>query len=126
MRFAAGSTSISGQVCELPGSRTALRLEGCVYVAGVSLGVFLSNAQSKVTSRIENCPNLFLFGPWRLNVRVLNQHLLSLCCVPGTGPHNSPLRQTHKSLIPLLAAIERNLTKLVSKRRECTVDMNKL
>lgn len=80
----------------------------------------------KLLLELRIAPNLFLFGPWRLNVRVLNQHLLSLCCVPGTGPHNSPLRQTHKSLIPLLAAIERNLTKLVSKRRECTVDMNKL
>lgn len=84
----------------------------------LSLGVFLSDAQRKVTSRIKNCPNLFSFGLWRLNIRVINQNSLSPYCVPQ---HNSPLGYR-----TLLVAIDRNPTKLVGKREEYTVDMNKL
>lgn len=60
----------------------------CVHVVGMggssfrlSLGVFLSDAQREITSRIENCPDLFSFSLWRLNIRALNQHLLSPCYV---------------------------------------------
>ena len=57
-----------------------------VWVEGsllLSFCVFLCDAQRKVTSRVENCPNLFSFSLWRLNLRVINQYLLSPYYVPG-------------------------------------------
>lgn len=76
--------------------------------------------KGKLLTRIENCPNLYSFSLWSLNVRAINQYLLSaLQSVPGIGPHNKPF-EMHKSDIPWLP------TKLGDRREDCTVDMSRL
>ena len=59
-------------------------------------------------------------------IRVINQHLLSPYYAPYyvSGPYNRALEI--KSLRHWMQlTIDRNLTKPVGKREECTVDMNK-
>lgn len=94
---------------------------------GLPAFVFTSfcGALRKVTSRIKHCPNVFSFSLWSLKIRVINQHLLSPYYVSGSGPYNRALEI--KSLRHRMQlTVDRNPTKPVDKREECTVEVNKL